>query len=115
MSSLPPGWRTSLSQGAALSHSKMCSDVHIPRECMVSVAAVLLNTEFVFVRSRRPSAFTAFSERQFRKYFAEADRLKGNTSANLLILLRKGSTTWCTSWASQTAVHRHDSSWHTVT
>ena len=26
-------------------------------------------------------------ERQFRKYFAEADRLRGNTGANLLILL----------------------------
>ena len=28
-------------------------------------------------------------ERQFRKYFAEADRLKGNTGANLLILLER--------------------------
>jgi len=28
-------------------------------------------------------------ERQFRKYFAEADRLRGNTGANLLILLER--------------------------
>jgi small subunit ribosomal protein S4 len=28
-------------------------------------------------------------ERQFRKYFAEADRLRGNTGSNLLILLER--------------------------
>ena len=39
-------------------------------------------------------------ERQFRRYFAEADRRKGNTGANLLFLLESRWTTSSTAWAS---------------
>jgi small subunit ribosomal protein S4 len=37
---------------------------------------------------------------QFRRYFAEAERRKGNTGANLLFLLESRWTTSSTAWAS---------------
>ena len=40
-------------------------------------------------RSRRSSASTASLERQFRSYFAEAERRKGITGANLLQMLER--------------------------
>jgi small subunit ribosomal protein S4 len=39
-------------------------------------------------------------ERQFRRYFAEAERRRGNTGANLLSCWSRGWTTSSTAWAS---------------
>ena len=38
-------------------------------------------------------------ERQFRRYFAQADQKKGNTGANLLFILGRVWTMWSTAWA----------------
>ena len=38
-------------------------------------------------------------EKQFMRYFHEAERTKGNTGAALLSCWSGGWTTWCTSWA----------------
>jgi small subunit ribosomal protein S4 len=46
-------------------------------------------------------------EKQFRRYFAEADRRRGNTGANLLSLLESRWTTWCTAWASARPALKH--------
>jgi len=46
-------------------------------------------------------------EKQFRRYFEEADRRKGNTGANLLSLLNLVLTMSCTAWAlAQLALKR---------
>ena len=42
-------------------------------------------------------------ERQFRKYYAEANRRAGNTGDALMSLLDAGSTTWSPAWASPPA------------
>lgn len=39
------------------------------------------------LREKRFAVFTVFLERQFRNYYKEANRLKGNTGENLLVLL----------------------------
>jgi small subunit ribosomal protein S4 len=54
-------------------------------------------------------------ERQFRKYFAEADRIKGVTGENLPRCSSVGSTTWRTAWASRRRAARRGSSCCTST
>lgn len=46
-------------------------------------------------------------ERQFRNYYKEAARLKGNTGENLLALLEGRLTTLYTVWASVPLVQKH--------
>ena len=50
------------------------------------VAVVYLSMAFSFVRSKS-SSYNKALEKQFRNYYKEAARLKGNTGENLLQLL----------------------------
>jgi len=60
-------------------------------------------------------------ERQFRRYFAEAERRRGNTGANLLLLLESRLETSSTAWASARPARKRVSwsrtsrSWSTAT
>ncbi len=46
-------------------------------------------------------------ERQFRRYFAEADRRRGNTGENLLSLLESRLDNVVIAWALRQAARRH--------
>jgi hypothetical protein len=52
-------------------------------------------------------------EKQFRRYFEEADRRKGNTGANLLACWKPVWTMWCTVWVLARPAPKHVNWCHT--
>ena len=90
MQALSSRWRSAIPQRRSLSHCQVC---HCQTWLPARDARISSRTSDCIrgpiTRKQKAKRIYGVLERQFRKYFAEADRLRGNTGSNLLILLER--------------------------